>query len=122
MRGSEIAGFYLRSPFKELVGPTLEELEAVASQEDVRQVYFRPRTGLVLPAQIEASLRQIFREGQRPTTSERTGCQNDNWPPPGEAASSNVTLMVRPRGLEPPRPKRPLGPQPSASTNSATGA
>src|SRR5919202_584787 len=29
---------------------------------------------------------------------------------------------MRWRGLEPPRPKRPLGPQPSASTNSATSA
>src|SRR5262245_52560737 len=30
--------------------------------------------------------------------------------------------LMRWRGLEPPRPKWPLGPQPSASTNSATSA
>src|SRR5262245_10317754 len=31
-------------------------------------------------------------------------------------------VLMRWRGLEPPRPKWPLGPQPSASTNSATSA
>src|SRR4029453_14865429 len=39
-----------------------------------------------------------------------------------KAAPAALAACMRWRGLEPPRPKWPLGPQPSASTNSATSA
>jgi site-specific DNA recombinase len=41
---------------------------------------------------------------------------------PSDGPGLNEIQMVRPRGLEPPRTISPQGPQPCASTNSATGA
>src|SRR5579884_35314 len=60
----------------------------------------------------------------------RHGCDDEPEPTaprfePGSAETKKPprrTASMRWRGLEPPRPKRPLGPQPSASTNSATSA
>ncbi len=68
----------------------------------------------------EARRRQPPRQA-RARGSDRQGTRNDHDPRNG-GRGLNFDQMVRRRGLEPPRGYPPQGPQPCASTNSATGA
>ncbi len=65
-----------------------------------------------------ARLPALGSPGRRGAPAPRTSA----WSKTTKAPRMQGFRKVRWRGLEPPRPKRPLGPQPSASTNSATSA
>ena len=96
----QVGGFYLRSPFKELVGPTMEEMET-QNNDPERRRYHRARSGLVLPEQIEASLREIFQSESGTTTNGRPALRRSSPKPILGAPGSNVGVLVPPTGFEP---------------------
>ena len=95
-----VGGFYLRSPFKELVGPTMDAVLGENEIDDER-CYHRSRLGTVLPAQIEASLREIFQSENRATSGGRRVQGLPNAKPTKGAQGSNVSVLVPPTGFEP---------------------
>jgi site-specific DNA recombinase len=108
-----ITGEY-NEPFDVLLGDDLLQAAAARAGENVRTA-------------VEEALRQ--RETAETGLNEQrpreplvlVGAEPAPTPVLGGRGFSQK-LLVRPRGLEPPRAKRSQGPQPCASTNSATGA
>ncbi len=96
----QVARLELAAPFKELIE---------GDDDDERRAAPRGATEDRGADEFDSALEpEASNEGTSPELLLRRG--------------SNVLRMVRPRGLEPPRTIGPQGPQPCASTNSATGA
>ena len=99
VEADEVSGFSLRSPFQQLLDPTLER-DASEPEADESPRYLRA-DARVLPAEIQASLREIFEHESRATDGRPADDARPNSTPAYRAQGSNVLTLVPPTGFEP---------------------